>query len=186
MKLQIQKRIHAILYFAGKSNDNRINRLKLVKLLWLADRIHLNRYGRMILKDDYYALSHGPVPSKTMDLSEVDVPDVYSVKGYVIEAEEKFDPKYFSESDLEVMNEVWDTYGGMTKYVLKDYSHLFPEWKRFEDQLNDENQPNRFRMKLDDFFIDPDAEANFNIDEEKRNVSKEYFNHRNSIQEVIE
>lgn len=38
-----------------------------MKLLWLSDRVHLNKYGRLILKDNYKALPHGPVPSATMD-----------------------------------------------------------------------------------------------------------------------
>ncbi len=185
MKLHIQKRTQAILYFANKSTNKRIKRLKLVKLLWLADRIHLNRYGRMILKDDYYALPHGPVPSKTMDQSKLSIPNVYNVNGFNLEAEDDFDLKYFSESDLEVMEEVWNKFGKMTEFKLRDYSHLFPEWKRFEDRLKGKKQQS-YKIRINDFFEAPDEKADLKIDKEQINTSKEYFNHRNSIQEILE
>ena len=103
MKIQEHKRINAILFFACKEADNKINRLKLMKLLWLADRTHLTRYGRLILQDTYCALEHGPVPSKTKEISDNGVDDKFSVVGdFIIEAEDNYEDKYFSSSDIEV------------------------------------------------------------------------------------
>lgn len=39
-----------------------------VKSLFLADRNHLNRYGRLISSDTYVAMVHGPVPTVAYDL----------------------------------------------------------------------------------------------------------------------
>lgn len=41
-------------------------------LFYLADREHLNRHGRPITQDEYFAFSFGPVASRTMDLLEQD------------------------------------------------------------------------------------------------------------------
>lgn len=185
MKIREQKRINAILFFAMKSHENKITRLRLMKLLWLADRIHLNRYGRFILKDTYYALPHGPVPSKTMDLSENSVEDIFTVRGYEIEAEDHFDPKYFSKSDLEVFEEVWERFGGLKESVLRDYSHFFPEWKRFEKELGDETLSKSYPMVVDDFFIEPTDVADFKLDSGRSEISRCIFQTNNRIQELL-
>ena len=39
-----------------------------VKFFYLADREHLNRYGRPISFENYYAMSYGPVASTVLDL----------------------------------------------------------------------------------------------------------------------
>ena len=35
-----------------------------------------------------------------------------------------FDSKYFSKSDIAVLEEVWDKFGIMSDRVLRDYSHF--------------------------------------------------------------
>ena len=186
MKLAEQKRINAILFFATKSPENKINRLKLMKLLWLGDRIHLNRYGRMILRDNYYALPHGPVPSKVMDLSKESVADKINVVDYTIEAEDVFDSKYFSKTDIQIMNEVWDAYGSMKESRLRNLSHEFPEWKRYEAELENEELPNRYLMVLGDFFKPPLKEViGFSFDEERAGLAKKKFEGYNTIQNVL-
>ena len=156
-----------------------------MKLLWLADRIHLNRYGRTILRDKYCALPHGPVPSNTMDLSKENIEDVFSVHDFTIEAEDSFDPKYFSKSDIEVLGEVWDRFGLMTDRVLRDYSHFFPEWKRFENELTDDDSPNSFPIVMDDFFKEPLDEANFKNDPKRSELSRDIYHSHNAIQEIL-
>ena len=39
-----------------------------VKSIFLADRAHLNDFGRLISTDRYVAMTHGPVPSTAYDL----------------------------------------------------------------------------------------------------------------------
>ncbi|MGL4962895.1 MAG: Panacea domain-containing protein [Inquilinus sp.] len=41
---------------------------EIAKSLFLADRNHLNKYGRPITYDNYVAMEHGPVPSFSYDL----------------------------------------------------------------------------------------------------------------------
>lgn len=155
MNIQTNKNINAILFFANKAG-NKINRLKLMKLLWFSDRIHLNRHGRLILKDSYNALPHGPVPSVTMDYSKANIADKITVSGkYDIIALTEFDEKFFSKSDLDIMNFIWETLGGLTQFKLRDISHKFPEWVRYEKELTDEFSPKSYPMVMDDFFLIP-------------------------------
>lgn len=46
----------------------RITQYDAVKSLFVADTIHLNRYGRPITYDNYVAMANGPVPSKAYDI----------------------------------------------------------------------------------------------------------------------
>ncbi len=185
MRIREQKQINAILYFAQRSKNKSIERLKLMKLLWLADRLHLIRYGRTVLHDSYNALPHGPIPSKTMDLSEHSVEGIYNVEGYEIIALGTFNEKYFSKSDLEVFNEIWITFGDKNRNWLRKYSHYFPEWQRFEDSLNDETMPNSYAMRMDDFFKKPQEGIEFPFDERTSRESQENYNRHNSIQEIL-
>lgn len=181
MSIVEKKRNNAIQFFASKSHNGSINRLKLIKLLWLADRIHLNRYGRFILRDKYKALPHGPVPSATLDIANQPIENFITVEGYNLISEAQFDSKYFSKSDLRVLNEVWEKYGELSQYELRDFSHKFPEWQRFENQLSDAHQPNSYSIVVDDFFSPPSSDVDYQHDGSISEESKKKFHTYNSI-----
>ena len=46
----------------------RVTQFEILKTLFLADRAHLNRYGRPITFDEYVAMQDGPVPSLAYDV----------------------------------------------------------------------------------------------------------------------
>jgi uncharacterized phage-associated protein len=181
MNIIEKKILNSIIFFASKSLNNKINRLKLMKLLWLSDRIHLNKYGRLILKDNYNALPHGPVPSKTMDVSKFSVESVFEVHKYNIIAKGLFNSDYFSKSDLEVMEKVWKDYGQMDQFELRDFSHNFPEWLRFKEELENQSLPNSYQIIIDDFFNCPVVAANYQYNAEESNNSKVAFHSYSTI-----
>jgi len=152
-----------------------------MKLLWLADRIHLNKYGRLILKDKYNALPNGPVPSKTLDVSKISVEGSFDVKGYHIISKCKFDSNYFSKSDIEVMEQVWDKYGERDQYELRDFSHNFPEWLRYESELKNTSRPNSYPIIIDDFFNVPICEVDYQFNAEESKKSSEAFHTYSTI-----
>jgi uncharacterized phage-associated protein len=49
-----------------------VTQYDIIKSLFLADRAHLNRYGRPITYDNYVAMKYGPVPSLAYDLLKDD------------------------------------------------------------------------------------------------------------------
>lgn len=171
-----KKRLFAIVFFARKETNVTIDRLKLMKLLWLSDRIHLNRYGRMILNDTYNALPHGPVPSATMDYSKASHDDYFTVDGMFITATSEPDLRYFSQSDIKVMHEVWEKYGKMKSIELRNFTHKFPEWIRYRSQLKDKDLPNSYQMVPTDFFSPPVEKVDYEFDEELTNLAmNEYY-----------
>ena len=59
-----------VLNFFANKQGGQINKMKALKLIFLADRYHIRKYGRLITNDVYVAMKHGPVPSTTKDISE--------------------------------------------------------------------------------------------------------------------
>lgn len=67
MKLRhMRARLEAALYVANHVEHP--TRFSIGHLLYLADRMHLHEYGRLITRDEYVAMGHGPVPSEIYDL----------------------------------------------------------------------------------------------------------------------
>lgn len=64
-----EKTINALLYLISEANrvGTKPTQYDLVKSTFLADRAHLNKFGRPITFDKYVAMKHGPVPSFAYD-----------------------------------------------------------------------------------------------------------------------
>lgn len=69
-KANTEKIINSLLYLIQKANElgTKPSQYELVKSIFLADKAHLNKYGRPITFDNYVAMTHGPVPSLAYDL----------------------------------------------------------------------------------------------------------------------
>lgn len=153
MNLQELKNKNVVLYLLSKSPNKTIDRIKLIKLIWLADRFHLNKYGRKITKSSYVAMPHGPVASEILNFLNREngvVKRVYNNQIALVEPEDK----YLSKSDKEVLDTIWDQLKDHAPMLLRDFSHNFPEWTRFEEFLNDHTMQNSFPMIEEDFFED--------------------------------
>lgn len=186
MDINQDKIENAILFFANKSSKKTIEKLKLMKFIWLSDRIHLNKYGRLILNDRYKALPHGPIASRALELVGSSLEGKYNVHGKNITATHEFDEDFFSKSDLKVMNYVWEKFKDKTPWSLRQFSHKFPEWIRFEKELSNENLPNSYDMVIQDFFDSPNLDLFSDIlTKEDIENSKEHFNVHCTIQGAL-
>jgi len=126
-------------------------RLKIAKLLYLADRHHLVRHGAPILGDRYYRLPLGPVPSRALDLLEAaadlaagdpeispdptseDLCRLIEIRNpqsryaeYV--ARDGFMADALSPSEIASLAQVAERYGAWTAIQLKDLTHRHRAW----------------------------------------------------------
>lgn len=62
---KVEKAVAAIAYLASRTGESMY---PVLKMLYLADKCHLERYGRFIVGDHYVAMGQGPVPSITYDM----------------------------------------------------------------------------------------------------------------------
>jgi uncharacterized phage-associated protein len=76
MTPQLERIIAAIAFVIneGRTNEQTITQYDIVKTLFLADRAHLNKYGRPITFDNYSAMKDGPVPSTSYNFLKEDQP----------------------------------------------------------------------------------------------------------------
>src|SRR6187549_461447 len=66
-QLDLDKTREALAYLAWKSPGG-LDKYRACKLLFLADKYHLVKYGRTITGDVYYALPLGPAPTRTLNI----------------------------------------------------------------------------------------------------------------------
>lgn len=136
--------IEAIYYVLKKIK--KADKIKLVKLIYLADKYHLIRYGRTITNDDYYAMENGPVGTTVKDVLSFDEfmsPKALKYASSLIEETEKNkfiaksgvknDFDMLSDTDKDALDFVIDQFGKMGKWKLRDYTHEYPEWKQYKD-----------------------------------------------------
>ena len=61
-----EKAVQCISYFIRKSGG-RLEKLKVIKLLYLADRLSLTERGKPLNFDEYFSMPHGPVTSASLN-----------------------------------------------------------------------------------------------------------------------
>lgn len=133
-----------------------INVLKLTKLLYLADRESLTKYGYPISYDRMVSMDHGPVLSRTLDLTNGFVNGPAAAKwdewigsrtGHDVSLKRDFsrdDLNELSAADMEVLEAVWHKFGEMDEWTLREWTHKnCPEW----------NNPNGSSLPIDEVVL---------------------------------
>jgi uncharacterized phage-associated protein len=134
-----KKALNAILWVANRLLRKDFHRI--FKVLYFADKYHLQHYGRLICGDTYIAMKDGPVPSAIYDMFKAvrgegysPYTDVaiaaFSVRDrFFLEPKKKADADLLSESDRESLDWAIKKYGRKTFGQLKDESHD-EAWKK--------------------------------------------------------
>lgn len=118
--------------------SGRMPHIKLMKLMYLADRLCLENYDRPMSKDNFVSMDYGPVLSKTYDLMKGKTKsDVWSSYLSPIDTNEISLAKEvglpqlgkLSRADIKVLDEVYSRYGHINEFDLSEMTHEFPEWR---------------------------------------------------------
>lgn len=153
MNIPLPKLKAILLYFCNYTEPRFLGKVKLMKLFYFLDFMHLKEYGSPVTFDTYVKLEHGPIPSTiknlvdtaadNIDASEladtirIEVPKNYRM--YRVSALRPFtdaDRGYFSETELEILEKVCKRFGNKTTQYIEDASHKEASWK--ETQFLDE------------------------------------------------
>ena len=181
-----KKTTQAINFFAAKEN-NVLDKLKGLKLVYFADRYHLRKYGRLITNDEYFAMDYGPVASGTKDILEMSdflgedekkyaLNFLLPVRDNIITSIKSIDDSELSKTEIDALNFVWEKLGDKDGFALADLSHKYPEWKKFESDLK-LGLSGRIRMDLLDFFEDSseDIEKFYELNSEEKAAKIDYI-----------
>jgi len=111
-----------------------------MKMLYLADKAHLGRYGRTVTGDNYVAMGKGPVPDRAYNLckfvrgerSQFDLlphaRELFALHNNAFELLREPDLDELSRSDLRALDEACRIYGAGGWQAVADASHD-PAWK---------------------------------------------------------
>lgn len=144
--------------------------MKAIKLVYFADRYHIRKYGRPVVGDIYWAMKFGPVASNTLRVAnlEIDTLDAEcleyakkfishtknDLKKEHLESKKNVEISVFSNSDIEALEASYSEFGEYDQFELADITHIYPEWKRFGEELIS-GKKKRVRMDYLDFFKNP-------------------------------
>lgn len=138
------KALEAILFIASNLGNPTYHSIS--KMFYLADKLHLQEYGRLICGDRYIAMEYGPVPSAIYNMMKVaakeksiDVDwDEIIQEALVVHHGREVKPRresnldLLAESELECIRQAIAEHGGKTFGELTDLTHD-KAWRATDD-----------------------------------------------------
>ena len=136
-----QRKVAQMAAFLLHRGRGRMKYIKLLKLLYLADRESMKRHGYPISGDRYVSMNHGPVLSQTLNLINGAVE--FEEQGWNHWIADKADYEVslrhkvsrdaldeLSEADLDVLGDIHAKFGKMSPWRLVEYTHRYcREWQ---------------------------------------------------------
>lgn len=113
--------------------NGRIPYIKLLKLLYLADKQMLIEHGKPITYDRWYAMKYGPILSSTYSLIKGNIPSKYwskyiqtvdydAVLNYELSSDD------LSNAEDHIIDNIFDKYKDHDKWQVVHIAHQLPEW----------------------------------------------------------
>lgn len=146
MKISIAKLKAILVYFCTYTDPRFLGKVKLMKLFYFLDFIHLKEYGSPVTYDTYVNLEHGPIPSTIKNLVDsvfddidssiladtikIEIPSNYPM--YKVSATRSFteaDRGYFSETEIAILERVCARFGNKNTSQIKEASHKEAPWR---------------------------------------------------------
>ena len=185
-RIDHEKIRNLMLYMADK-NGEEIDFKKLLKLIYLADRLHLREHGRTISTDHYSAMKQGPVASTVYDKCKsiagskiefgdsTDILDSFKSGSdyFIIKAIKKPVLDNFSQSEINIISKVLETYGAFNGDQLSKITHNFYEWRKYEEMLK--KNDTSFVIDMEDFFEEEDRGTIFEQSKERLQKIREVY-----------
>ena len=134
-----QKTVEAAAMFLKLHGGKPMKHLGLLKMLYIADRIALERMDQPITGDCAYSMKFGPVLSGVLDLiNGQNVNDALALwQEYIFSPEKNFvqlreEPEndYLCELAQEIITEVYKQFGHLDPFDVAEWTHGLPEWKK--------------------------------------------------------
>ncbi|QEP43537.1 DUF4065 domain-containing protein [Ectothiorhodospiraceae bacterium BW-2] len=134
---------HMAAYLLKKAEEFTLPHLKLMKLLYLAERRSYLEHGYGISDDTLVSMPYGPVLSSTLNLMNGELGRERVWQAYISDkADHKVslvnadimieDLDELSQSDRKILDEVWAQFKDFSQFELSNYTHdpkNCPEWE---------------------------------------------------------
>jgi len=132
----LHKALQAAAVLVKTEPGDRMNYMRLLKLLYIADRESLRETGCPLTHDRFVAMDHGPVPSRLYNLIMGRDPESPDWSRFVVT--EHFDVELvrdpgnakLSAYEIETLQRVADERRSLNQWGVRDETHDFSEWKK--------------------------------------------------------
>lgn len=124
--------------FLSLAPGGRLSKMALVKLMYIADRTAIKRYGATMSDDTHYSLQHGPILSNALNAINQTAgqfgpwsPMIDRDGDFVVlrEQVQLDDLDELSEAEADIIAEISAQFDGHSASQLRNHSHDFPEWQ---------------------------------------------------------
>jgi len=125
--------------FLLSKNNGKMNYMKLIKLLYLADREALSLWDRTLTGDSYYSMDNGPILSKVLDrINSGKRPYIVSYwhkyicppANYNVSLKQDPGTDELSKREKELLNKLFHKYEKLDQWQMRDICHkILPEWE---------------------------------------------------------
>jgi len=146
MNIPIPKLKALLLYFCENTDSKFLGKVKLMKLFYFVDFLHVKKYGTPVTFDRYIKLEYGPIPSTVKNLvddAETDIDnsilaDTIDIKQndgmnmHKVVARRKLngeDLKLFTPSEINILQQVCKRFGASNTDLIKEVSHNEAPWR---------------------------------------------------------
>jgi len=119
-----------LLWIAKRSDDKKVSKLKLQKLLFYLQGYAMAFFGRPFFEEKILAYTHGPAVEE--------IENDYELSGgehHPIEAPRSSPAGNFSEDEVELAEAVMERYGSFGAKKLERLSHAEGPWKDINDRI---------------------------------------------------
>ena len=127
-KLNLDKVVEVIRYFANSMKIKALYKVKLMKMLWYADALSYKRHGHSMTGMVYKALPMGAVPLQydlIIDLKGIAYEEVDFAEGsgyrFIASANKEY--AHLSEEDKNVLDKIIDVFGNSSKDQIVELMH---------------------------------------------------------------
>jgi uncharacterized phage-associated protein len=121
-----------------KKRGGRMSYMKLIKLLYLAERQAMAKWGESMSGDKFVSMPHGPVLSGTLDLINGDSEEYWdkfikSEPDHEISLLQNVEIEDLDElclAEMKILDKVFDEFGKMGRFEISKYTHDYcKEWQ---------------------------------------------------------
>ncbi len=139
-RFSTKKSIQAAAVLLRLAHDRRMEYLRLLKLLYIADRRHLQKYQRPIIGSRLVAMKNGPLHGELYDLvkgEHIGEPlwsEYIQRENYEVELLKDPGVSELSVAEVRTLTDTLECHQTMTEWDLVEITHDFDEWcKNYPD-----------------------------------------------------
>ena len=146
-RFELMKSVEAAGVILRAHPGRRISYLRLLKLLYIADREALRDTGLPIIGEHVVAMDNGPLHSEVLDLIKGEHPDasVWSrhieKDGYLVTLILEPGVSELSRCEIQILNRVCDARRNSDDWEIVEETHAFREWAKHHRPKSSERIP---------------------------------------------